>query len=312
MDVGLSVEGRDNMGYKNLMISKPAKLSIRNQQLVVEGEDVWTYPLEDMDTILVESGQVVLTSYCVQMAAENGVLIYFCDNKHLPNSVLLPMVSHSRHFRLLKMQIGVKVTLQKRLWSAIVKQKISNQGTCMRLAGRSGAQEVEGLAKCVMAGDKTNVEAQAAIIYFPRLFYHGFTRDDPNLINAALNYGYAILRGVIARSIVVYGMEPSIGLWHHSELNRYNLADDLIEPFRQVVDLYVVSFCEEWEEGDLTVSIKRGLYQLLNTNVRIDGEVYSVSRAVDKMVVSLSGCLQGRREELSLPELLPFKQHCYE
>lgn len=131
--------------------------------------------------------------------------------------------------------------LQKRLWQQVVIQKIRNQALCLQLLELDGHEELLRMCKEVQSGDRTHVEAKAAAYYFRCMYGLGFSRGNDHIINSALNYGYAIIRGMIARSIICYGLEPSIGIFHHSELNNYNLADDMIEPFRPLVDLYVSS-----------------------------------------------------------------------
>ena len=169
------------------------------------------------------------------------------------------------------------------------------------------------MSKQVQSGDKTNVEAKAAAFYFRRLYGLGFSRGDDHIINAALNYGYAIVRGMIARSIICYGLEPSLGLFHSSELNSYNLADDFIEVFRPVVDLHVSSRFDISEVSRaLTPEIKRELYGIVNYDMLVRGEKHILSNCVDKAIASYSSALQGNREDLELPVLMELQVHRYE
>ena len=133
------------------------------------------------------------------------------------------------------------------------------------------------------------------------------------VVNSAMNYAYAIIRGLIARSIVCYGLEPSLGMFHHSELNGFNLADDLIEVFRPLVDLYVASHFDISEvDADLTPQIKRGLFNIINYDMSVKGEKRIVSNCIDMLVYSYSGAIQGNRTDLELPELIPLQVHSYE
>lgn len=242
-----------------------------------------------------------------------GIALYVCDEKHLPNAVLLPMVRHSRHFKLLKCQMNVSKPKQKRLWQQIVVQKIENQSLCMDFLGLEGGNELRKMTKEVQSGDKTNVEAKAAAFYFRKMYGMGFSRGEDHIINSALNYGYAIVRGMIARSIVCYGMEPSLGLFHCSELNSYNLADDLIEVFRPIVDLYVSRKFDISEvDSALTPEIKRDIYGIINYDMLIKGEKHILSNCIDKVVASYSSALQGNRDELELPVLMELQVHRYE
>lgn len=301
------------MGFRNIKIESCVKLRIVNQQLEIDGGECVQIPLEDINCLLVENQSTTLSSYLLQKLAEYGIALYVCDEKHLPNAVLLPMVRHSRHFKILKYQINIGKPLQKRLWQQVVIQKIRNQALCLQLLKMEGANELFQMSKEVQSGDKTHVEAKAAAFYFKSLFGIGFTRADDHIINSALNYGYAIIRGMLARSIVCYGMEPSIGIFHSSELNSYNLADDMIEPFRPLVDLYVAGKFDVSEmESVLTPEIKRGLFGIINYDMSMKGEKRIISNCIDVMIASYSSALQGNREELELPELMQLQVHSYE
>lgn len=301
------------MGFRNIKIDGDVKLHIKNEQLMIESVDTVQIPLEDINSILIENQTVVISSYLLQKIADCGIALYVCDEKHLPNAVLLPIVKHSRHFKLLKCQIELGKPLQKRLWQQIIIQKIANQAKCLEISDLDGAKELFAMCKEVQSGDRTHVEAKAAAFYFRALYGLGFTRGDEHIINSALNYGYAIVRGMIARSIVCYGLEPSIGIFHHSELNSYNLADDLIEPFRPLVDLYVSRKFDVSEiSAALTPEIKRGIYGIINFDMSVKGEKRIVSNCIDLLVASFSSALQGKRANLDLPELMELQVHSYE
>lgn len=301
------------MGFRNIKIDSGMKLQIKNQQLLIEAGDLVSIPLEDINCILIENQSVMLSSYFLQKVADMGIAVYVCDETHLPNAVLLPMVRHSRHFKILKYQIEASKPLQKRLWQQVVIQKIRNQALCLKLLENSNAEELMRYCKEVQSGDRTHVEAKAAAFYFRSLYGLGFSRGDDHIINSALNYGYAIIRGMIARSIVCYGLEPSIGIFHHSELNNYNLADDMIEPFRPLVDLYVSRKFDMSEiDSKLTPEIKRGLFGIINFDMLVKGDKRIVSNCIDLLVASYSGALQGNRTQLDVPELMPLQVHSYE
>lgn len=167
------------------------------------------------------------------------------------------------------------------------------------------------MAERVLSGDSDNREAVAAALYFPLLFGEGFSRgsDDPR--NAALNYGYTILRGGIARNLVMHGLEPCIGIHHRSELNNFNLADDLIEPFRPIVDLYVAQNFSE-EDEVLTTRQKVGLFNLTNYLVRQSDRQYRVMLSIDRACTSLANSITEQALLLELPELIPLELHRYE
>ena len=151
------------------------------------------------------------------------------------------------------------------------------------------------------------------LFYFKSLYGLGFSRGNDHVINSALNYGYAIVRGLIARSIVCYGLEPSIGVFHHSELNNFNLADDMIEPFRPLVDLYVSQNYDVAEiDSDLTPERKRDIFGIINYDMDVKGEKRIISNCIDMLVASYSSALQGKRSDLELPELMQLQVHSYE
>ena len=157
------------------------------------------------------------------------------------------------------------------------------------------------------------MEAKAAAYYFRCMYGLGFSRGNDHIINSALNYGYAIIRGMIARSIICYGLEPSIGIFHHSELNNYNLADDMIEPFRPLVDLYVSSHFDISEiDSTLTPEMKKGLFGIINFDMSVKGDMRIVSNCIDMLIASYSSALQGNWTELDLPELIQLQVHSYE
>lgn len=301
------------MGFRNIKIDSHVKLSIKNQQLNIETDIARQIPLEDINCIIIENQTVTVSAYLLQKMADMEIAVYVCDEKHLPNAVLLPMVRHSRHFKILKYQIEAGKPLQKRLWQQIVVQKIRNQALCLAYLELDGSEELMKMCKEVQSGDRTHVEAKAAAFYFKSLYGLGFSRGNDHIINAALNYGYAIVRGLIARSIVCYGLEPSIGVFHHSELNNFNLADDMIEPFRPLVDLYVAQNYDIAEiDSDLTPERKRGIFGIINYDMDMKGEKRIISNCIDMLVASYSGALQGKRSDLELPELMQLQVHSYE
>ena len=301
------------MGIRNIKIDSHVKLSIKNQQSYIETDILRQIPLEDINCIIIENQTVTVSAYLLQKMADMGITVYVCDEKHLPNAVLLPMVRHSRHFKILKYQIEAGKPLQKRLWQQIVVRKIRNQALCLAYLDLDGSEELMKMCKEVQSGDRTHVEAKAAAFYFKSLYGLGFSRGNDHVINSALNYGYAIVRGLIARSIVCYGLEPSIGVFHHSELNNFNLADDMIEPFRPLVDLYVSqNYDVEEIDSDLTPERKRDIFGIINYDMDVKGEKRIISNCIDMLVASYSSALQGKRSDLELPELMQLQVHSYE
>lgn len=300
------------MGYRNIKIESSIGLHIKNSQLIIGDKGV-SFPLEDINCVLIENQSVMVSSYMLQEFAKNEIALYVCDEKHLSNAVLLPLVKHSRHFKMLTRQIEAGKPLIKRLWQQVIVCKIKNQALCLKEMGLDGYDKLLAMTKEVQSGDKTHVEAKAAAYYFRALYGDDFTRDNECIINSAMNYAYAIIRGLIARSIVCYGLEPSLGMFHHSELNSFNLADDLIEVFRPLVDLYVASHFDIAEvDSDLTPQIKRDLFNIINYDMSVKGDKRIISNCIDMLVYSYSGAIQGNRTDLELPELIPLQVHSYE
>ena len=190
-----------------------------------------------------------------------------------------------------------------------VRSKISNQATCLALTNTDGADRLESYARRVRSGDSTNLEGQAAAFYFPKLFGAGFHRGQERWINAALDYGYAVLRGTIARGLVAHGLLPSIGLFHASEQNAFNLADDLIEPFRPVVDLFVAQHISV-DNNELQPTDKVMLVGLLNVDIGMPRGVMSVLSAIEHAVESLARVYDdGNESVLELPRLIGLEPH---
>ena len=299
------------MEFRAVFIANPAQLSVRREQLVIRQIQEVTIPMEDITSLLVESQAVTISSAALQKLASYGVTVYLCDEKHLPGAVLLPINRHSRQLKVLKGQIAMTKPMQKRLWQSVVMTKIRNQAKCLELLDRPGSGDLLELARSVRSGDPDNCEASAAAQYFPTLFGQGFTRDTNCLSNAALNYGYAILRGAVARNLAVHGIEPCLGIFHHSELNQFNLADDLMEPYRPLIDLYVASSVKDKAE-DLTPKMKQSLFNLTNYIVRQNGKRYRMISAVGRMAESFARVLAQDTGTLELPELVPLESYCYE
>jgi len=306
------------IAYRNLVLTRPAVVKCKNKQLQLDMdiEGFHSVLIEDISNIMVESDGVQISSHALRELAANGTTVFFCDATHLPCGVLLPLSTHSRQLKILQSQLSLKKPLKKRLWQKIIQRKITNQAECLRISNNQhGYKELQALANKVQSGDSTHIESQAALKYFRLLFGNKFRRrnqstsKDIDIINSALNYGYSIIRGAIARTLVVYGFEPSLGLFHHNETNRFNLADDLLEPFRPLVDLYTYVNVH----GDKLMPLhKRNLFGLLNYELQSGNENHSVVYSIERLVKSLSSIYQKNEGELLLPKLNSLKLHTYE
>lgn len=299
------------MAFRNVIIQNPAYISVRNNQLIIKTEAEHSLSLEDISAILLESCQSTITTAALSLMGQCGCTVFLCDNKHMPCAVLTPFSAHSRAPSVLKEQISMSPILRKKLWQSIVRAKIINQAKCLELCGINAADEgLYKMADAVKVDDAGNLEAAAARRYFPALFGKNFTRQEDNGINSALNYGYAILRGCIARTLVSYGFICELGLHHKNELNAFNLADDIIEPFRPLVDM-LVFVCFDID-GELDSLKKRHLFNCLNLEILSGKQHHSVSYAIERTVQSLGKSLREKADRLILPELLELKQHSYE
>lgn len=256
------------MAFRNIIIESPARISTKNAQLVISTESEHSVPIEDISSILIENQRSTITAAALSRLGQGGCAVYVCDEKHIPCAVLTPYGRNSRGYGMIKLQLSATTTLKKRLWQQIVSCKIQNQARCLQMGGvTETSRTLSAMADNVGSGDPKNIEAVAAQQYFPALYGEGFTRDSEVSINSALNYGYAILRGCVARNLAVYGFLPSLGLHHHNEMNNFNLADDLMEPFRPVVDLLVARM--PLPQDSLTPECKRLLFNILNLDVQV-------------------------------------------
>jgi CRISPR-associated protein Cas1 len=218
---------------------------------------------------------------------------------------MLPQFKHHRVTQIQQQQLQTSKPLLKRIWQKIVQSKIANQIDCLKYCKQQGIEKLTPLGEKVKSGDSGNVEAVAARLYWPSLFSKKFTRNGNGVLNDALNYGYAICRAVVARAVVGAGLNPGFGLHHANSLNPFNLADDLMEPLRPLVDRLVFKLGDELPVG-LNSGIKQQLLTVCDERLKISGEVLSLLRASEVMVSSLLRCYEERSAELiALPELVP-------
>ena len=297
------------MPFRNVIVESPAHITVKNSQLIIKTDREHALAVEDISSILFESRQSTITTAALSVLGQCGCAVYLCDEKHMPCAVLEPFSQYVRTPHILDLQTGMSEPLRKRLWQSIVKAKIGNQALCLSFSGKSGADALKKMASEVLSGDTGNAEATAARRYFLSLFDLEFTRDAENGYNAALNYGYAILRGCAARYLAAYGFMPALGLQHRSMVNSFNLADDIMEPFRPVIDLLVSNY---FDGDELTPDKKRLLFNSLNLDVLSGGQHHTVAYAMERLVQSLTRSLEEGKAQLLLPELTELKQHSYE
>lgn len=297
------------MAWRSLVINNPARLKLRQSVIVIE-QDAGTasVPLEDVAVLIIDNPQVTLTSQLLSTCASRQVAVITVDQTHTPNGVFLPYLPHSRALKVMRQQLCMTAPHKKRIWQSIVKRKLLNQAEVLRLCKQhKKADEIKLLASRVKSGDTDNHEAWGAQIYFPALFGDGFSRDLSLFTNAALNYGYSIVRSAIARSLVGYGFLPAFGVHHKSEQNAFNLADDLLEPFRATVDAAVFDLCAYCNpDDDLNPMLKAKLVELLHKDLPRFEDGVTTGRStllalVDATVISFGQCVADDSIDLVLP-----------
>lgn len=234
------------MGWRTLYITNPAALSLEHNNLILKSDERFSLPLSDLACVVIESRQVSLTTPLIDALAQSGATLFVCDEKHLPSAQLLPFMAHSRQSAMARRQHAWSAPFKKRCWQRLVQAKCANQSVALAHHNPQSAKVIQTLLPRINSGDTLNIESQAARLYFST-FFDQFARSSrqDDIRNSALNYGYAIVRGMVARALVGSGFLPTFGLHHSSELNAFNLADDMIEPFRPFVDLLVRAMLEE-------------------------------------------------------------------
>jgi len=295
--------------WRSVVISRPAKLRREQFRLAVEQEQTAFVPFEDIAVIVLNHREITLTHPVLSACGEYGISLFATGDTHHPSGVFLPFLPHSRATRWLRLQLDLPRPVAKQAWAAIVRKKIANQAACLRLAGHDGSDRLDSYARRVRSGDGGNLEGQAAAFYFTQMFGKDFRRDQARFLNAALDYGYAVLRGTIARGLVAHGLLPSIGLFHASEQNAFNLADDVIEPFRPLADLFVSKHVMP-DDDELRPEDKVALVGLLNLDVGMPRGKMSVLSAIEQTIESLARIYDGGSESLlELPTLIGLEQH---
>lgn len=301
------------MVWRSVVISRPARLKREHFALVVEQEQSARVPFEDIAVIVLNHREITLTHPVLSACADYGIGLYSTGDNHQPNGIFMPFLQHSRATRMQRLQLGLDKPSAKRAWARIVQAKIGNQARCMELLGVAGAERLQSYARRVRSGDGGNLEAQASAYYFPQVFGRSFHRSQDAWVNAALDYGYAVLRGACARALVAHGMLPSIGLFHSSEQNAFNLADDLIEPYRPIVDLHVAQQTSRLNDTELQPADKLALIGLLNVDVDMPRGQMSVLASIEQAAESLARLYDGGGEQaLELPGLIKLRQHQFE
>ena len=311
------------MVKKTLYFGNPAYLSLRNGQMVfrlpqVEKNDTVsftfkkeaerTFPIEDLGVIILDDKQITVTQGLLECLAENNCAVITCDSTHHPSGLLLSMEGNTLLGERSRLQVECSKPLRKQLWQQTVQAKIANQAANLERLVHVENRNMLAWVGQVRSDDADNLEARAAAYYwksiFPEFpyFVRGRFEEPPNNL---LNYGYAILRAVVARSLVATGLLPSLGIHHHNKYNAYCLADDIMEPYRPLIDGVVRHMITSYDDiGELTVDMKRDLLSIPTLDVSINGQNRPLMVAVDQTTSSLLKCFSGESKYLIYPVIL--------
>ena len=309
---------------RTLCFSNPAYLSMRNKQLVIKLPEVErndtlpetfkvgaerTVPIEDIGVVVLDHKQITITQGLMEALLDNNCALITCDSRHLPVGLMLPLCGNTTQNERFRDQLDASVPLKKQLWQQTVQCKIRNQASVLHHCRRAEVRNMLAWAGDVRSGDADNMEARAAAYYWPNLFPgdERFVRErEGEAPNNMLNYGYAILRAVVARALVSSGLLPTLGIHHHNRYNAYCLADDVMEPYRPYVDELVVRLCDAAPAGglpdDLTPDLKRELLGIPVLDVVIDGQRRPLMVAVQQTTASLYRCFSGEQRKIAYPE----------
>jgi CRISP-associated protein Cas1 len=300
---------------RTLFFGNPAYLRSKDEQLVVslpeasmlpEKDRTITIPIEDIGFVVIENPQITLTHQLISALLENNVALITCDHRHMPSGLLLPLEGNTTQSERFKSQIDASEPLRKQLWQQTIRQKILNQAAVLRQEGRK-TENMKYWADQVKSGDTENHEGRAAAYYWSELFDSSldFRRDPDGFApNNLLNYGYAILRATVARSLVASGMLPTFGIHHHNRYNAYCLADDMMEPYRPYVDRLVLEIMDGEEIPDeLTKVHKAKLLQIPVLDVTINDRRSPLMLATQQTAASLAKCFGGELRKIEFPEM---------
>lgn len=284
------------MAWRGLHLTKPSRLSLADGQVVVGQDDGEVrIALEDTAWIVLDSPQSTITGALLSACMSAGVALIATDETHTPSGVLLPFHRHFRQGEIAHRQASIGAPFKKRVWQSIVRAKIDNQAEALNQLGRGGTQTLLQMARQVGSGDPGNIEARAARYYWAQLWPE-FRRDDEgDRRNKLLNYGYAVVRSGVARSLVAAGLLPAFGLKHASVTNAFNLADDLVEPFRPFVDALAWRTSNEGQPSrdDLSIDDRRAMAGILITEAKNGSETVTLLVAAERAAESLVRAIEG-------------------
>lgn len=291
---------------RTIYIGNPSYLKLKDNQLKIEDavtkEVKGSVPIEDLAFLVLDHYQITLSHQLIVMLQQNNVAIISCDESHLPLGLMLPMHGHVEHSERLKYQINCSEPLRKQLWKQTVEAKIYQQKEVLR-KNKLPYEAMIGYMNEVKSGDTTNMEGIAAQHYWKHLF-DDFTRERKgDAPNNFLNFGYAILRSMVARALVSSGLNATIGIFHKNKYNAYCLADDIMEPYRPYVDMLVVDWMQKTNSHVLDKTAKAHLLQLATFDVYINGLNRPLLTALSITTSSLCKCFMGESRVIHYPLL---------
>ena len=306
---------------KTLYFGNPVYLSLRNAQLVIKLPDVEkatvlpetlkkqaevTKSIEDIGIVVLDNKQITITSGVLEALLENNCSVITCDSRSMPVGLMLSLYGNTTQNERFRKQLDTSLPLKKQLWQQTIQAKINNQASVLKDCMDEEVKCMRIWATNVRSGDPDNLEARAAAYYWKSLFsdVDSFTREREGIPpNNLLNYGYAILRAVVARGLVISGLLPTLGIHHHNRYNAYCLADDIMEPYRPYVDELVFSLIQEYgKNAELTKEMKTRLLTVPTLEVIIGGKRSPLMVAVGQTTASLYKCFNGELRRISYPE----------
>ncbi len=288
-------------------LSHGSYVHLHHRQLVIEqdGQCVASAPAEDVGLLLLAHPANVITQQALACCQQYGIAIAVCDEHHLPSALMLPLGGHSLHAEILRQQVAASPAAQAALWQAVVRGKISAQANVLAQLGLAGEARLRRLAARVRPGDPGNLEAQAAAVYWRSLLPKGEHRqpEATSGVNVLLNYGYAILRAVVARAVVAAGLHPAWGIFHHNRQDNFALADDLMEPLRPAVDWIVWHHAGTRDANSpLTPADKRALLAMLAAHVRLGDVPLPLWVALGRYIAQVKQAWFGEDITVEIPQ----------
>ncbi len=294
--------------WRSIIIYNGERLSVKDNWLIVTYEDgeIKQIPMEDLYCVVIDNRNLTLTVPTITALSEHRVHTIVTDERHLPSAQLYPMNTNYHSYRILKKQLALQGDFRGVVWQRIIQRKILNQAICLenQWAENEVTDKLREFASEVDLHDAGNREGVSAKFYFRNLFGSDFIRFADDNINAMLNYGYAIIRSGVAKSLVAHGFNCVLGIHHISETNDFNLADDFMEPLRTLVDDWVANHDDCYEEG-LSKYVKGELVNLYNSSILFDGKEMKVRYAIDSMVRTFVTAVETNNpERVIFPEMI--------